>query len=314
MGAARRLPRYARARALDRGPSAGRRTELRGAPGRSLFRGWQRDSNRDRPLARSPADRALHRASLRGCQERGWRCPRHLRQLPEHRVPRASLPRPRRLQRLPRGRRPVRRLRGQAAERRRRPAADYDRARARQPPPRRGRSGPPALVADPLGVCGRVRRRVRLRVDGRVEPWRPRRRRLELRADARRPPSEAGARSRGARVRTCAGRTSRFLAPDFGRRLHAQRGIDAGGCARGSARAGLPQLRDDRRRRRVDRLHARDRITVRRTADPKRTTWPRLGSQSRFYGRNRRDRRVPGRRRPPRPALAGVPGFGVSGG
>ena len=62
----------------------------------SSLRGRQRDPGPDRPLARPAARRAVPRAALRRGQGRGSGRARDLRQLPDDRVPRAAVPRPRR--------------------------------------------------------------------------------------------------------------------------------------------------------------------------------------------------------------------------
>ena len=88
---------------------------------------------------------------------------RHLRELPDHRVPRAALPRLRVLQRVPRVAGAPRGLSGAPAEPRGRPPAGHGRDRARQPPARRGRAGARARLAGADDVRGRVRRSVRVR-------------------------------------------------------------------------------------------------------------------------------------------------------
>ena len=85
-------------------------------------------------------------------KERGPGRARHLRQLPEHRVPPAAVRRPRLLQRLPRVGPAVRGLPRPAAEHRRRPAAGPDRGRPRLAAQRRGGAGAGARLAGPHRV------------------------------------------------------------------------------------------------------------------------------------------------------------------
>ena len=94
------------------------------------------------------------------------------------------------------------------------------------------------------------------------------------------------------------------VAADLGRRLRLQQRDDAAGLPRRPARARLPGLRGDRRQRRLDRPHRRDRARVRLPPDQHREPRPRQRPQRRPRGRDRRDRRLHRRRRPPRPALA----------
>ena len=145
-------------------------------------------------------DRALPRAPLRGGAGGGSGRARHLRQLSQHRVPAAAVPRPRLVQRLPRRRsRALAPLPGAAAEPRRRAAAAAGRDGPRQPPQRAGRPGrgasagrstPPSRPAAPARSCS----------PGRTSGTAARTRsRLGLRPDRPRPPAQAGA------GRRCAG-------------------------------------------------------------------------------------------------------------
>ncbi len=106
---------------------------------------------------------------------------RHLRQLPLDRVPRAPVPRPVRRERVPRGSRPARRVPCAPAEPGRRPAAPARRGRPRQPAQRRGEAGGDPRLAAANRLRSRLRRHVRVLVDRRVAPRRPRDRGLGLR-------------------------------------------------------------------------------------------------------------------------------------
>ena len=120
-------------------------------------------------------------------KQRGPGRPRHLRQLPEHRVPHLPFLDFVLLQRLPRGRARIRVLPRAPAEHRRRPAAGPDRDRPRQPAQQRGGPGARARLAGADGVRLRLRRDVRLLLDRRVAPGRLRHRGLGLRARRPRP-------------------------------------------------------------------------------------------------------------------------------
>ncbi len=201
VGAARRVPGRTGPRARDRGQAARRRARQRGPSGDPLLRHRQRDPGGHRPLARPAADRAVPRAALSRGEGGGPRGAGHLRQLPDHRVPAAAVPRLPLLQRLPRVARPARGLPGAAAESRRREAAADGGDRPRQPAQR-----PRAAGREPrLAGAGVVRRRLRrgdgVRLDRRVAPRRPRHRRLGFRPDRARPQPEARAGRRRAGLR-----------------------------------------------------------------------------------------------------------------
>ncbi len=113
--------------------------------------------------------------------------------------------------------RDLRVLPGAPAEPLRRPAAADHRGRHRQPPQRRGGPGRGAGVAGPPRLRHRRRRRLRLLLDRRVAPRRPRRERLGLRPGRPRAAAEARARGgprrlrrRALRRRRPAGRGSRW--------------------------------------------------------------------------------------------------------
>ena len=176
-----------------------------------------------------------------------------------------------------------------AAEPRRRPAAAHGRDRARQPPARRRRAGPRAALAGRDRGGRGLRRRLRLRLDRRVAPRRPRHRGLGLRPDDARPATEARAGSGARGVRPDAARARRRLAADVGRRLHLQRRGDPARLPRRPAEARLPGLRGDRGRRRVHRRDGRDRRRV-----------PVPGDQHREPRPERRTEHRPRARRPAR--------------
>ena len=167
-----------------------------GPSGDPRLRGRQRDSRR-----RSSAGTGRGGSSA---SSRGWPTrpsdedpgrARHLRQLPVHRVPRAAVPRLRLLQRLPR-------VAGSAwtpTSRACRTSPATGRcswARSASTAAGTARSAQ-AQVLDwqvRIGLRRGLRGRLRLRLDRRVAPRRPRRRRLGLRPHAPRPEAQAGAR------------------------------------------------------------------------------------------------------------------------
>ena len=198
LGAARRLPRRAARGATP--SSSGSATAVSSCAGHPavLVRDRQRDPGADRPLARAPPGGAVPRAAVPRGRRRGSRGPGHLRELPDHRVPRAPVPRPRVLQRVPR-------VPG---------APDAPTSRASRTWPATGRSSWrrsgstaagtawPRRPARSTGRCGPtfapVRRRVRVRLDRRVASGRLRHRGLGLRSDSPRPAAEAGPGRRAA--------------------------------------------------------------------------------------------------------------------
>ena len=119
-----------------------------------------------------------------------------------------------------------------------------------------------ARLAGAHGVRARLRGRVRLRLDRRVASRRLRRRRLGFRArpTATRSPSRRSRAVRGARSPRCRsrddlrGRAISVVVCTLQRRAH-----DRATASTALARARLPGLRGDRRRRRLDRRHGRDR-------------------------------------------------------
>ena len=113
------------ARPVDRAPRARGRPRLRRASGRALLRDRQRDPGVDRALARRAAgSSASSSGSTDAVKDEDPGGARHLRQLPDDRVPRPAVPRLRLLQRLPRvDQERLDGLPGPAAEPRRRPAA-----------------------------------------------------------------------------------------------------------------------------------------------------------------------------------------------
>ena len=238
--------------------AAGRRASRRCSATRSATRSRRRWS------AGSGGARSSGTSS--GCYERrqgrGSRRARHLRQLPVDGVPPAAVPRLRLVQRLPRVARPARGLPRAPAEPRRRPAAADERDRAR-----RACATARSAQAEVLdwqvrtAVRLRLRRRVRLLVDGRVAPRRARRRRLGVRPDdgatARRSPRCTPSQAAFAEV------AARRPTTDWPRVsvvvCTLQRRADDRPDARGARCARLPGLRGDRRRRRLDRRDRRDR-------------------------------------------------------
>ena len=213
LGAARRRSSTTAAPPRDRGGVRGTRRGLRRPSGAARLRDRQRDPRADRALARPRAGSSV---SSSGSTRRQGRRPgraRHLRQLPDHRVPRAAVPRLRLLQRLPRG--PERRSRPTSRGCRTSPATGrccMAETRARQPPQRRGRAGAHRSTGrSRTAFAARLRGRVRLRLDGRVAPRRPRHRRLGLRPDRPRAAPEAGAGARcSARLRRRRSATDRL--------------------------------------------------------------------------------------------------------
>ena len=125
-----------------------------------------------------------------------------------------------------------------------------------------------------------------------------------------RPIAEAGAGS-GRGTRSPSRPVSRLerLASRLGGRLHATTGRRRSPSAsRASHALDYPELRGDRRRRRLDRRHRREiaaDFDVR--ADPHREPGTQRRAQHRHRGGERRDRRLPRRRRRPRPPLAALP-------
>ncbi|TMB22395.1 MAG: glycosyltransferase [Deltaproteobacteria bacterium] len=167
-----------------------------GPSGAPLLRARQRGPGADRALARAAADRAVSRASLPDREGGGSGRPRHVRELPDHRLPAAAVPRPRLLQRLSRVARPFRGVPRPPAQPGRRPTARAERAQPREPAQRRAHAGARARLAGARGLrlgCGG---HVRLRLDRRAVPGGRVRGRLEVRPDGRAPRTEAGARRR----------------------------------------------------------------------------------------------------------------------
>ena len=213
---------------------------------------------------RRRVERFLDAAVRARCSEDRPGRARHLRQLPEHGVPaaRRSSTSSRSTSTSRTRRRSTPTSPGSRASPGERPLL-HRRDRARQPPQRRRTPGARARAADSrTAFARRLRRRVRVRLDGRVAPRRRRRARLGLRAS----PTATAARSRRSRR----SRAAFAAAPVAGagrdaprrlrRRLHPQRRRDAARVpATAFARLDYPDLRGDRRRRRLDRRHRRDR-------------------------------------------------------
>src|SRR6266571_2957575 len=143
--------------------------------------------------------------------------------------------------------------------------------------------------------------------DRRVVPPRPRRRGLGVRSDPRRSLAQARARDRAGSVRRSAVRAEPAVAPGLGGGVLSQRGADDPRFLGRAAPARVPQLRSHRRGRRLDRRHRRDRGPVRRSADPEHESRPVQRAEYRSRSGHRGDRRLPGRRRLSRSALADVP-------
>ncbi len=220
-----RRPRPARARsrtACATGVRAVRRPS-RGA----LLRDRQRDPRLDRALARPPPGRALPASGSTRRRRRRTRAassPTSTTRPPSTSSCRSST--------SPRfnvyleDRRAARGLPRAAAEPRRRPAAADGRDRARQPPQRRRRRRPRRSTGRSRTAFARgLRRRLRLRLDRRVAPRRPRHRGLGLRAHRRAtgdPKPALAAVARGVRAR-CRSRPAPTWPRDLGRRLHLQR-------------------------------------------------------------------------------------------
>src|SRR5216110_1365623 len=104
-----------------------------------------------------------------------------------------------------------------------------------------------------LQNIGGVRRRVRVRVDRRVVPSRPRRRGLGVRPHARRSLAQARARDGAGGVRRSAVRAEPPVAAYLGGGVLVQRGPDDPRRVRRAAPARVPRLRSHRRGRRLDR-------------------------------------------------------------
>src|SRR6266536_783813 len=140
-----------------------------------------------------------------------------------------------------------------------------------------------------------------------MAPRRLRHRGLGLRAHRPQAATEAraGGGARGLRGR--AARRGGRAAARVGRRVQPQRRVDDRRLLRGDALARVPELRGDRRRRRLDRRHGGAcgavRVQGRLDAEP----GTRERAQHRACGGSRRDRRVHRRRREARSSLARLP-------
>ncbi len=203
---------------VDRAARARRRARVRRPSGRALLRDRQRDPGADRALARAPPrSSGSSSGSYDAAKAEDPGRARHLRQLPDDRVPRAAVPRLRLLQRLPRSRRT--RSRPISRGCRTSPATGrwcWPRSASTAAATARTRRRASLDWQIRTAFARGLRRRVRLRLDRRVAPRRPRHRRLGLRPDRPRPAAEAragrGARARSPRCRsrrTRAGRASR---------------------------------------------------------------------------------------------------------
>ena len=262
------VPRRPQADRRDRGARARDGALLRGPSGDPLLRDRQRDPGLDRALARQAADRALPEAALPRGEERGPGRARHLRELPEHRVPLAAVHRPRVLQRVPRVGPAVRVLPRPAAAHRRRPPAGGHRGRPRLAAQLRGGPGAGARLAGP----DRLRRAAApgmfvfswtdewYRGGSEIDDWA-----FGL-VDRNRTPKQALA-TVGKAYRPGAVRAGPGLAARLGGRLRVQQREHAAQLLRRPARPRLPGLRGDRRQRRLDRRDGRDHRRVRLPAD-----------------------------------------------
>ena len=134
---------------------------------------------------------------------------------------------------------------------------------------RRARAGRVPGRAPGRGPADGAGRGVRLLLDRRVAHRRPPDRGLGVRRHPRRPlarrrPTTPCARCSRGRPADAARRGPAGV----GRRLHVQRRADPGPVPAVARRAGLPRLRGDRGRRRLDRRHPRDRRPVPRRSGP----------------------------------------------
>ena len=277
------------------------------------YRRRQRDPRAHRALARAQAHRALPQAALPGREGRGSRRAGHLRQLSLDRVPRAALPRLRLLQRLPRGAGIARGLPRPPPEPGRRAAARDGGDRARQSPQRRGGAGAGARLAAAHDQRGRLRRSLRVRVDGRVAPRRVTRSTTGTSAS----PAATAAPSR--RWRPCAEAYAAMpvRAQDDWPMVSVVVCTYNGSstlpeCLDSVLGLRLPELRGHRRGRRLHRRQRRARPLLRGPGDHHREPGPLERPQRRAPRGDRRDRGLHRRRRLPRPGLAHLPGAVVS--
>ena len=148
-----------------------------------------------------------------------------------------------------------------APEHRRRPPAARHRDRPRLPPQQRGGPGARARLAGPHRLRRRLRGHVRVLLDRRVVPRRLRHRRLGLRPRRPRPrsPSRRSRRSAQAFSETAVPAPTP-TGPAISVVVCAYNSEDTlRELLRRAARARLSRLRGDRRQRRLDRPHRRDR-------------------------------------------------------
>ena len=261
LGAARRLPRRPGAGAADR--ERGSRDEVRACERHPAILCYSIGNEIPAPIVRwhgKRRGRALPRAPATG---------RPKRRTPRASSPTSTTPRPS-TSSCPSStsaafnvfleqERDLRVLPGAAAEPRRRPAAADHRARARQPPQRRRGAGAGARVAGPPRLRHRRRRHLRLRLDRRVAPRRPRGRSTGTSAwstASGEPKPALAAVSRAfadvpvRRRRPLAARSRSSSAPTT-----AARRCDE--CLARLAALDLSRLRGDRRQRRLQRRPAR---------------------------------------------------------
>ena len=242
-------------RALDRGARPRGRARVRRPSGRPLLRGRERDPGADRPLARPPPGRALPRAALPRREGRGPR--RRSSRTSTTRRPSTSSCRSSTSSRFnvylesrERLEAYLARLQNLAGDR---PLlmAEIGLDSRRNG---RGFAGGDARLAGPQCVRVGLRGRVRLRVDGRVASRRARHRRLGLRPH--RPRAQPEARARGGRATRSP--TCLWLREDEPPLVSVvvcsyNGARDDPRVLRRPARARVPELRGDRRRRRLDR-------------------------------------------------------------